>query len=140
MAQDRTLAVMTALRTALLADSEVAGIVAARVYDTAPEGAATPYMTIGQVGYVDFSTSDSDGQDIDVDIHCWDVPADRANAKDTADVRTLMAAVRRIFHDTALSVSGVNVIVCRVLRALPVIADANEIHGVVSLRVLAGHE
>lgn len=140
MAVDRTLDVMTAVRTKLLADAAVTALVVARIYDTAPEDVTGPYMTIGSVGYRDFSTSNSEGQDINLDIHCWDIPADRKNNKDTAKVRSLMASVRRLFHDVALSVPGYNVIVCRVSGGMPVIADADEIHGVVSLRVLIGHE
>ena len=131
---------MAAVRTRLLADATVSGLVGTRVYDVAPEGVASPYMTIGDVGYADSSTSSSEAQDMELDVHCWDIPADRANAKNTARVHTLMDSVRSLFHDYALPVAGRNVIVCRVMRGMPVVADADEIHGVVSLRVLSGHE
>lgn len=139
MAVDRTLEVMAAIRTRLLADATVSGLVGVRVYDTAPEGGASPYITIS-VGYADNSTSSSEAQDMEIDVHCWDIPADRANAKNTARVYSLMGQVRVLFHDYALPVTGRNVIVCRVMRGMPVAADADEIHGVVSLRVLIGHE
>lgn len=139
-AVDRTLEVMAAIRTALLADATVAALIGTRVYDTAPEAVTGPYMTIGSVGYRDYSTSSSEGQDMLMDVHCWDIPADRANAKNTANVRALMASVRRLFHDAALSVPARNVIVCRVTGGMPVMADADEIHGVVTVRVLIGHE
>jgi len=140
MAVDRTVDVMTAIRTAMLADASIAALVGTRVYDTVPEKAAMPCMTIGDTGYIDSSTSSSEAQDMEIDVHCWDMPSDKANAKNTADVRALMGHVRRVFHDLALAVSGRNVLVCRVTRAMPVIADANEIHGVVTIRVLIGHE
>jgi len=139
-AADRTVEVMTAVRTAMLADASIAALVATRIYDTAPEKVASPYMTIGDAGYVDSSTSSSEAQDIEIDVHVWAIPADSANAKNTADVRALMGHVRRVFHDQTLTVSGRNVIVCRVPRAIPVVADADAIHGVVSIRVLIGHE
>lgn len=131
---------MAAIRTRLLADAAVAALVGTRVYDAAPEGVASPYITIGSVGYADSSTSSSEAQDMELDIHLWDIPADQANSKNTARVYSLMASVRSLFHDYALPVSGRNVIVCRVERGMPVVADADEIHGVVSLRVLTGHE
>lgn len=140
MALDRTLEVMAAVRSRLIGDAPVAALIAARVYDTAPEGVQAPYITIGQTAYFDSSTSDSEAQDFTVDVHCWDIPADRSNAKDTSRARALMGHVRRLFHDHALVVPGRNAILCRAERSIPVVADADEIHGVVSLRVLVGHE
>lgn len=139
-AVDRTVEVMTAIRTAMLADASIAALVGTRVYDTAPEKVASPYMTIGDVGYADASSSDSEAQDLEMDVHCWDIPADRANAKNTANVRALMGHVRRVFHDLALAVTGRNVVVCRVTRTIPIVSDADAMHGVVIIRVLAGHE
>lgn len=140
MAFDRTTDVMTAVANKLLADGAVTALVGQRIYDMAPEGCATPYLTIGDVGYRDSSTSSSEAQDMLLDVHVWDVPADEANSKNTADVRALVGHVRRVLHDATLTITGRNVILCRALGALPVVADADEIHGVVSIRVLAGHE
>lgn len=141
MAVDRSLDVMAAIRSALIGDGSIAALIGTRCYDVAPEKTAAPYLTLGGGGgYTDSSTSDSEAQDIEIDVHCWDIPADRANAKNTANVHNLMAHVRRVLHATALSVSGRNVIVCRVIRAISVVADADSIHGVVIVRVLTGHE
>lgn len=138
-AVDRTLDVMAAIRSALTGDGSIAALIGTRCYDTAPEKATSPYITLS-ASYSDSSTSNSEAQDFEIDVHCWDIPADRANAKNTANVRNLMAHVRRVLHDAALSVPGRNVIVCRATRALSVAADADQIHGVVIVRVLTGHE
>lgn len=140
MAVDRTLEVMAAVRAALIADAALLTLVASRIYDTAPEKAVSPYLTIGRTSYRDSSSSDSEAQDFDMEVHCWDIPADRANAKNTANVYNAMSHVRRVLHDSNLTISGRNVILTRVTASVSPIADADEIHGVVIVRVLAGHE
>ena len=137
---DRTLAVMQAVRAALMADATMAALVGDRIYDAAPEGTASPYVTIGHTNYSDASTSSSEAQDFSIDIHCFDIPADVSNAPDTSRVRAAMAHVRRVLHDTELSIPGSNLIVCRVTRAVSPLPTQDEIHGVTTLRVLAGHE
>jgi hypothetical protein len=140
MADDATLDVMIAITTRLMADAQVTALVGSKIYDTAPEGVSGPYVTIGQSSYFDSSTDSSAAQDIRFDIHCFDIPADRSNAKDTSKVRALLGHVRRLFHDYALAVPGRNRIVSQVIAASPVFADADEIHGVATLRILIGHE
>lgn len=138
-AQDRTTALLTAARSALLADATVLASVVDRVFTTAPEGVASPYITI-RADYRDSSTSNSEAQDFELEVHCWDIPADMANTKNTSRVRTLMERVRTVFHDSGFSVAGKNVIVSRVTAAVAPVANADEIHGVVIVRVLIGHE
>ncbi len=137
---DRTLQVMTAVRAALMADAAMALLVGVRVYDIAPEGTVSPYITIGHTNYSDSSTSSSEAQDFSIDIHCFDIPADVSNAPDTSRVRAAMAHIRRVLHDAELSVPGLNLIVCRVIRAISPLPTQDEIHGVTTLRVLIGHE
>lgn len=140
MAMDRTEAAMTAIADAMLADAQIAALVDARVYAEAPEGVASPYITIGDVGYSDSSTSDSEAQDFQFDVHVFDIPQDVESSKDTSRVRALMAHIRRVLHDAPLVIAGANRIVCRVTRAIPVLATPDEIQGVITIRVLAGHE
>lgn len=138
-AQDRTTALLTAARSALLADAAVLASVVDRVFTSAPEGVASPYITL-RADYRDSSTSSSEAQDFEIEVHCWDIPADRSNAKDTSRVRTLMERVRPVFHDAGFSVPGKNVIVSRVIASVAPVANADDIHGVVIVRVLIGHE
>lgn len=132
--------IMAAIRARLTGDAQTAALLGARVYDSAPEKAVSPYMTIGSVGYTDHSTSSSDGQEFLFDLHCWDIPADRSNAKDTARVRNLMKHARRLFHFEPMPEAGCNVTVSQMKNAAPLFIDQDAVHGVVTLRVLAGHE
>lgn len=145
MADDATIDVLTAIRSRLIGDASVTAILGTysgqeKVYDAVPEGVTGAFIRIGDTGYSDSSSSDSAAQDMNVDIHCFDTPANNENIENTTNVRNLMGHVRRLFHDHALSVPGRNRILCRVERGFPVVTDADEIHGVVSLRVLIGHE
>src|SRR5260370_26743598 len=75
---DATLDWLTALRAALVADATLAALVgtdpasgATKIFSRPPAHVALPYVSFGDTSQRAFSTSDSYGQEIVVDVHCW---------------------------------------------------------------------
>lgn len=135
---DATVALMAALRARLLADGELPAITG-KIFDRPPANEATPYLTIGETSYEDWSTSDTDGQNIRVDIGVWQEPA--GADPDTRVVRALMGHVRRIVHLAPLDLGAHNLVLVRVERAVGPMLDPDgyTLHGVVTVRALTGH-
>lgn len=137
-AYDSTLEVLKALRSTLIADTDLTRIINERVYARPPEKAPFPYITIGdRTSYTDFSSNTHNGQDIQIDVHCWDQP--KPQTQETKLCREIMGHVRRVLHFADLSLLPPHhAIVCYAVNGVGPLTDPDGFtqHGIVSFRIL----
>lgn len=96
-----SLALQTAMRDALLADSPlIAALGGDRVYDHVPQGTALPYLTLGDIETRDWSTQDARGAEHTVTIRAW------SGAKGRRQAQTLIGEVDRVLDGASLSLVG----------------------------------
>jgi len=107
------------------------GVISCPVYDAVPEGAAWPYMVIGETTGVDWSTKLENGQVVTITLHGW------SRAKGTKEVNDLMDEALQALTGPALSVTDFTLVLLRFDFA-SVIRDPDGItrHGMLRLRGL----
>lgn len=129
------------MRAALVADSYLNSIlVGMKVVDDAPASHATPYVSIDTHSN-DWSTSDTDGQEILLDLNVWTQAA--SQTPETGLGRDIMAALRRVLHTAILSPAApFHSVLIRVENMIGPYRDPDgtTLHGVVSIRALADHD
>jgi hypothetical protein len=126
-----------ALQTGLY--GALSGNVGATVYDTVPQGAAYPYVTIGDSTALDWDTKTTEGQDHTVTLHTW------VRGKSRLAAKTIMGAIHGLLHQHPenITATGHSVIESRVIYA-DVIQDPDEAghpsgpvwHGVQRVRII----
>jgi hypothetical protein len=133
-AKDATVAVLTALRTAMLADATITGVTT-QIVDTPEANRAPPFIVIGQSVSDTFDTSETDGQDIAIDVAIY------TKGPTTTGSRTVARRIREIFHRQPLTVTGHNCILVEVLTTIgPYQTDEEQLlQSIVTIRVLIGH-
>lgn len=138
-ALDRQQAILRAITASLGADTQLAVLVAKRIYDAAPARPITPLITIKLVSASDASTANTEAQRLSFDVDVWDR---YALATDLSRPRALMGHVRRILHLQPISPVGCNVILLRCTSSQGPFRDPDDVtlHGVVTVAALAGHE
>ncbi len=138
-AMDRQQALASALMAALGADVALASLVGTRIYDAPPARAGMPSLTLRMVTGLDASTADTDAQLLTFDVDVWDRYGLGA---DLSRPRSIMGHIRRILHMQILTVPGVDVVTVLSTASQGPFRDPDEValHGVVTLRVLCGHE
>lgn len=134
-ATDHTELLLIALRSAMLADPQIAAITT-RVFDWPPAGEPLPMLTLNAIGWSTWDTADSDGQEIKVDVHVWD--ADGSDAPDSTRARLLMKHLRRVFHRAPLDLDGLVLLEVVGGSGPRLDPDGVTLHGIVTLRALAG--
>ena len=140
-ALDATTAVLTAIRTAILADGTLSSTLAGslQVMTAAPSSYPAPFISM-DVRSNDWSTATEDGQEIFVDLNVWTQPA--SLTPEMASNRTIMDRLRQILHTATLSLSApFHAVQCRVENQIGPYEDPDgaTMHGVVSLRLLVDH-
>jgi hypothetical protein len=70
------------------------------VYDGPPQGAAEPYVEIGETTTTDDSTKSADGQTHTITLHIWSRDAGQMEAK------RIMKRIHDLLHRQAANVSG----------------------------------
>ena len=152
MSGDATADWLKALRAALVADTALVNAVGrdpannVKVYSRAPAAIAFPLILIGDATSIDWSTSDTDGQEFRQDIECWDGLQDTGNeSPDATRTRRMMDRIRAILHRPDLlyvpfAVPGRNLALVQVIgTALRLEADTATNRGTVTVRVLIGN-
>lgn len=139
---DATIAVMTAIRTALLADPAILALLATPTscFDLAPENAPAPFVTLGQTSYQDWSTADTDGQAVTLNIHCWDESP--STNPETTRCRLMMRHARRILHFASLNLPAPHrSVVMQVTNRVGPLFDPDgiSIHGILTVQALVDH-
>jgi hypothetical protein len=136
-ATDSTRAILIAVRSLLLGDTDFLAL-CNQVFSHAPQGTQGVWVTIGDISYQDFSTSDTDGQEFNIDVNVWAQSTSRT--QETAKVQNIMAVIRKLLHFTKLNITVPHHdILMHVVNSTPVMLDPDEttLHGVVSVRVLS---
>lgn len=138
--QDGTIALMTAVRTLLLADTTLQGLGITQVYDRPSPNLNSPYVTIGATRYSDWSWFDGDGQEHRLDVNVWD--SSPGQLTDTLRLRQVMARVRAVLHyATPALAAPFNLVLMQVIEATGAIQDPDgtTLHGIVTVRALIDH-
>ncbi len=154
---DATFDWQAALRSALAADAALAALVgidpmsgATKVFNRPPAHVALPYVSFGDTSQRAFSTSDSYGQEILTDVHCWAMrQSDGNQSPSTATARQMLARIEAIVHmqpdfsgDRApLTVPGRNLLVAQVVERSQLVLDPDgeTNHGFLTVAALIGH-
>jgi Protein of unknown function (DUF3168) len=76
----------------LKADPAVAALIAGRIYDSVPQGAVFPYVTIGPVDSVGFDPDCITGFEVAQQIDCW------SRAPGFPECKKIVDAVRAALH------------------------------------------
>lgn len=124
-------ALQTAIFTALSTDNNLTSTLGATVQDEVPSGTNYPVVQIGDDNVVDYSTKDLSGGDTTLMIHVW------SRQFGSAQTKNIMDRIHTLLHDSSLSVTGFNLINCR-LEFTDVMRDPDGItrHGVMRFRAI----
>lgn len=154
---DATLDWLTALRAALVADATLAALVgtdpvsgATKIFSRPPAHVGLPYVSFGDTSQRAFSTSDSYGQEIIVDVHCWAMRQNDGNQSPaTGTARRMMARVEAIVHmqpdrsgdRPSLTIPGRNLLIAQILERsqLALDPDGETNHAFLTISALIGH-
>ena len=153
MTTDATGDWLKALRGALIADSQLAAAVGldendgVKVYVWPPANLPFPFVTIGNISFGDWSTSDTAGQEFRQDIEVWDSKPTGAHGESSssAKARAIAARVYAICHREDLkyvpfAVPGRNLALVQAIGGrLQLEPDGITNRAVVTLRILIGN-
>jgi len=130
MAGDPSLALLGAIRAALLADAGVAGYVDARVYEDVPRRPVFPYLTIRDGGSLPDDGQAYTAEEIGVEIHIWSRHPNRTST----ECRLIGAAVVALLDEADLILPSPFALSRIVRRGRRVLRDRDSItwHGIVS--------
>jgi hypothetical protein len=81
--------------------------VTADVYDYVPDGAAVPYVRIGEETCIEWDTDDANGFEVTVTVHSW------SRYAGMLELKNMMMEVYRVLHNQPLVVEGYHVVLCR---------------------------
>ena len=99
MSADSSWELQKAIYAALTGDSALMAMITG-VHDHVPQGAAFPYVTIGEASAVDWRTVGHDGMELTLVLHVWSRERGRKEAK------LVLAEIHRILNDAKLTVPG----------------------------------
>ncbi len=107
----------------------------ARIYDDAPQGAAFPFITLGQSVIRDWSTGTEDGAEHNLTLHVWS----RAGGK--KQVHEIIEAIRSVLHDQPLLLTDHYLINLRhEFSEARLDPDGDTFHGIVRYRAVTEPE
>jgi hypothetical protein len=102
-----------------------------RIYDDVPQGAALPYLTIGQSTVRDWSTGTESGEEHILTLHVW------SRAGGRKETHEIMEALRLAVHDQPLVLAGHRLVNLRhELSEARRDPDGETYHGTVRLRAV----
>lgn len=137
---DAVPAVLAAIRTTLLSDVTLPGLLAGlQVVVEAPASAPTPYIQMAARSQ-DWSCADQDGQQVSIDLHVWHEP--RSQTPETGVVMQIMTLCRQLLHTASPSLAEpFHLVQMRVETSIGPYRDpdGSTIHGVVTVRMLVDH-
>jgi hypothetical protein len=107
----------------------------ARIYDDAPQGAAFPFITLGQSVVRDWSTGTEDGAEHELTLHVWS----RVGGK--KQVQEIIEAIRGALHDQPLMLADHHLINLRhEFSEARLDPDGDTFHGIVRYRAVTEPE
>tara|TARA_R110000868_G_scaffold40543_4_gene139806 strand:- start:13874 stop:14290 length:417 start_codon:yes stop_codon:yes gene_type:complete len=98
---DADLALQKAIYACLCADTGVAALVTARIYDNVPGDVSFPYLTLGDAQVDDWGV---EGREHFLSLHAFSRAGGRAEAK------AIMGAVHGALHDAGLTLEGFHLV------------------------------
>jgi hypothetical protein len=125
-------ALQQALYSAVTGSAPLAALIGPpRVYDDVPQGAALPYLTLGQSTLRDWSTGTDDAEEHTLTLHVWSRAGGRREMHEVMDV------LRVALHDQPLALAGHRLVNIRheisEARRDP---DGETYHGIVRFRAV----
>ena len=103
MADGYALATQKGIRAALVANSDVAGLVSTRIYDEPPQDVVFPYLRFNTIQPNAFDTDTSEGALVDITLEAHSRSASgRVEATQIAEA--VQSALHR--HETSVTISG----------------------------------
>jgi hypothetical protein len=125
-------ALQQALYSAVTGSAPLAALIGPpRVYDDVPQGAAFPYLTLGQSTLRDWSTGTDDAEEHTLTLHVWSRAGGRREMHEVMDV------LRVALHDQPLALAGHRLVNIRheisEARRDP---DGETYHGIVRFRAV----
>jgi hypothetical protein len=125
-------ALQQALYAAVTGSAPLAALIGPpRVYDDVPQGAAFPYLTLGQSTLRDWSTGTDDAEEHTLTLHVWSRAGGRREMHEVMDV------LRVALHDQPLALAGHRLVNIRheisEARRDP---DGETYHGIVRFRAV----
>jgi hypothetical protein len=125
-------ALQQALYAAVTGSAPLAALIGPpRVYDDIPQGAAFPYLTLGQSTLRDWSTGTDDAEEHTLTLHVWSRAGGRREMHEVMDV------LRVALHDQPLALAGHRLVNIRheisEARRDP---DGETYHGIVRFRAV----
>lgn len=138
---DAAYAALAGVRTALLADAALAGMLGdgLKIVTAAPSSYPCPFISM-DLRANDWSTATEDGQEIALDLNVWTQPA--SQTPETGSGRAIMARCRALLHTATLTLDApFHAVLCRVENEIGPYRDPDgaTLHGVVSLRIVVDH-
>ena len=135
---DPTYYALKAVRASLLADSTLSGLVGTRIYDRAPQLTSTPFIAVGATSASDWSTADTDGEEVIIEIRYWEEPD--TQSPETRLSRQIVQRVREILHFSTLTTDTPNhAVLTQVISGQgPTIKDAAML-STVTVRAIVDH-
>jgi len=97
---DADLALQKALYARLAEDTDLAALVAMRIYDNVPGDTGFPYLTLGDAQVEDWSAGDVMGAEHRLTFNAYTRGGGRAEAK------AILGAVNAALHDAELTLEG----------------------------------
>ncbi len=133
MAADSSWALQQAVHDALSGDATLMGMVGG-VYDHVPQGGGFPYVTVGDGLARAWGAVDVAGVEATLVLHVW------SRERGRREVKQIMAEIRRVLDDAALSLSGHALISLRFEQSRTLLEpDGLTYHGITRFRAVT-HE
>lgn len=130
MATTSLLAFQKAIYDRISGDATIIALISG-VYDYPDEEQTFPFITIGSLNSVDFSTHTYNGLEYDLDVHVWSRKTGKKECKD------IMDNVYRLFHNYVLTVTGfTHVITWFKFEDIERDPDGKTYHGIVSFKAI----
>ncbi|MGH6867061.1 MAG: DUF3168 domain-containing protein [Methyloceanibacter sp.] len=132
MAEVASWALQHGIYQALASSSDLTALLGgARIYDHAPQGAAYPFITLGQSMIRDWSTGTEDGTEHNLTLHVWS----RSGGKKQA--HEIIEAIKSVLHDTPMMLADHHVINLRhEFSEARLDSDGDTFHGIVRYRAV----
>ena len=110
MSADSSWELQQAIYTALTGDPTLMALITG-VHDHVPQGAAFPYVTIGESTARDWGAAGVSGIEATLTLHVW------SRTRGHKELKQIMAEVHRILHDADLTVTGHHLVYLRFVFA-----------------------
>ena len=96
----------SSIYNALVGNSALMALITG-VYDRPPQGTPYPYVTLGEMSGIDWSTKTTTGMEYSITLHTWSRQGGRKEAA------TIMESLHTILHQASLTVTGQTLVMIR---------------------------